>query len=1040
MAAVLSPDQEIVHAPLAEITKWEDGPDGSLYVYGRATTPEVDTDEQILKESWSGPALQEWMEKAPTIRVQHNGLRDPAGSGVRVEINRDGDGAHWVKGVVDEPIAQRLVRKGHLRAFSVGVAAPVIERDMTGKAKGGIITGGRIVEVSLVDSPANRSCFLEMAKADKNGNPEWTGALTAPDEVLAKVAEPAVTKAAANGKTVTVELPKNVSVSFSPKDLAKLVEHRKVAEQREVVKVAEPDVAKAGIVGEHGPELVPLTGADEIVTPALKAMMGAEAAIYKRDIDTATRRRLASEGRALSNLSYPVETHEDADNAVTLLLSGHGNVAAARRMVSRIARKEGWKDILERLKGAKKGKKADKAADPDVTKCMKCDGSGMVDGSPCPSCKPKKAKKAVRKALAPEVAKKRKTMCSGCGAKQSVKHANCAECGKPMPRPMPAVTKNHDFACLGCGHDPLDKGEKHCPSCGRENPGYNMMADHKIPANKAAKERVTKRKKAKAGKGKKPMTDGGGDSFGGHRAPPFGAKDGDEDGGGKGKMPPKAKKAAKPKATKRKGKGKGRSPAAGVAGHDGDTMGLPAHREPDGAPIEEFEKDTNLTDGDERQEMAAAMRHKALAARGMSRDEALLHDLTCPAFSPEDVRKAFPYASFASTDTSAWQRQALMKAASGDPRAMAARDLFAHAETLKNAPADILHEMRVQAHQAFLDANKMITDATPGPGTFPTPGHAPVAQFRRPYIDTGHAAPSPQHAAPHSFPVMDSQPSAEDFTRPFITEGRAADSPANDTPRHEPMPAPMDPGKPSRMYYTNAMRDNVEQAMRTMHDHIAGVYPDACPMSPQLDDIQKPAPQVPDGVGNLAPRTGRKAAKAAAGKQRKALARKRRRLERKVLKGTMSVKQARRKLGLKAKARKPASVAKTATAWVPNTEPGHLQPDLEALTRAVAEANAPLLERIAAQDKTLRKQRKAIDAIASQPDTSQAPLRGVALAKASAAPAVPQSATATAERVQMAELQRLHYVSRSSPDPGMREAARRDLETKLGLDSMNTQA
>lgn len=136
MAAVLSPDQEIVHAPLAEITKWEDGPDGSLYVYGRATTPEVDTDEQILKESWSGPALQEWMEKAPTIRVQHNGLRDPAGSGVRVEINRDGDGAHWVKGVVDEPIAQRLVRKGHLRAFSVGVAAPVIERDMTGKAKG----------------------------------------------------------------------------------------------------------------------------------------------------------------------------------------------------------------------------------------------------------------------------------------------------------------------------------------------------------------------------------------------------------------------------------------------------------------------------------------------------------------------------------------------------------------------------------------------------------------------------------------------------------------------------------------------------------------------------------------------------------------------------------------------------------------------------------------------------------------------------------------------------------------------------------------
>ena len=181
-----------------------------------------------------------------------------------------------------------------------------------------------------------------------------------------------------------------------------------------------------------------------------------------------------------------METHEDAGNAVTLLLSGHGDVGAARRMVTRIARKEGWKDILERLKGGKKNKVATKAAEPDATKCMKCDGSGMMDGKPCPSCKKgKKAAKAekrrVRKALAPEAVKKKKTMCSACGAKQSMKHDCCTECGKPMPRPMPAVAKNHDFACLGCGHDPLDKGEKHCPSCGRENPGYNPRPTTRSP-------------------------------------------------------------------------------------------------------------------------------------------------------------------------------------------------------------------------------------------------------------------------------------------------------------------------------------------------------------------------------------------------------------------------------------------------------------------------------------------------------------------------------------------------------------------------------
>ncbi|HZY85921.1 MAG TPA: zinc ribbon domain-containing protein, partial [Gemmataceae bacterium] len=632
-------------------------------------------------------------------------------------------------------------------------------------------------------------------------------------------------------------------------------------------------------------------------------------------------------------------------------------------------------------------------------------------------------KRRVRKALAqPPVVKKKKVMCASCGAKQNPKHVHCPECGHMLAGAMP-VTKNHDFACLGCGKDPLDKGEQYCPQCGKENPGYLPEADHKIPANKvAAKESVSKKRKAKGSKGDNP--------FGDKKAPPFGAKDDDDSGDAK---PAK-------KAEKRKGKGKGRSPAAGVTGHDGDTKGLPAHREPDGAPVEEFEKDANMSDGDEHQEMAAAMRHKALAARGLSREDALLHDLTCPAFDPADVRKCFPYASLGDINDAAWQQQALVKAASAPPEvAFAMRDLFRHAETLKNAPPDILAELRQQAHLDFLAANKVITDATPGPASFPTPGHVTPQQFQRPYISAGHGAESPQAGPPHSFSVPEGQPSAEDYTRPFITEGRAADSPANDTPRHEPIPAPMTPGMPSRVYYTGAMRDNARQAMTAMHDHISRVFPDVCPMGADVSAIQKPAPQVPNGVGGPAPRSGKsagKAAKAKARKQRKALAAKRRRLERKVLKGEMTVKQARKRLGLKpavTKAAKPAPVTKAAAAAQPVLDP-------EVIKTVIAEANAPLLERIAAQDKTLRKQRKAIAAIASQPDTSQAPLRGVAMVhKSSAAPAVPQTASATAERVQLAELQRLHYQSRNSPDPAMREASRRDLETKLGLDSMNTQ-
>ena len=334
-------------------------------------------------------------------------------------------------------------------------------------------------------------------------------------------------------------------------------------------------------------------------------------------------------------------------------------------------------------------------------------------------------------------------------------------------------------------------------------------------------------------------------------------------------------------------------------------MGLPAHREPDGAPVEEFEDDAKMQDGDERQEMAAAMRHKSLAAKGLSRDDALLHDLTCPAFSPQSVARAFPYATFAGIDDGLWRQKMLDDAATA-PLEIAGRavQMWQHATTLKGADADILSDLRIEHHEAFLSANKAFRDATPGPGSFPTPSHVTPGQFRRPYIDAGHAAPSPQHAAPHSFGVPEGQPSAEDYTRGHLTEGHAADSPQNDTPRHEPQPASMEPGKPDRIYYRGTMRDNARQAMVAMHDHISRVFPDVCPMSPELTGTQKPAPPVPAGVGGPAPRASRKARKAAAKKTAKAAARKRRRLEQQVLKGKITVKQARAKLGMKPKTRK----------------------------------------------------------------------------------------------------------------------------------------
>jgi hypothetical protein len=98
-----------------------------------------------------------------------------------------------------------------------------------------------------------------------------------------------------------------------------------------------------------------------------KEVLEAETGVYKRDIATAERRELRAQGRALPNLSYPIKTHEDADNAVDLALSGHGDVAGAKRLIRHVAGEEGWKDVVARLdsKGGD-GEAASKGTEPEV--------------------------------------------------------------------------------------------------------------------------------------------------------------------------------------------------------------------------------------------------------------------------------------------------------------------------------------------------------------------------------------------------------------------------------------------------------------------------------------------------------------------------------------------------------------------------------------------------------------------------------------------------------------------------------------------------
>lgn len=959
------------------IVKFEETKDGDLYVLGKASDDSVDSDEQIVDSKWMQKAVQDWLSTGANVRVQHNSQRDPAGVGV--EAYTEKDGSTWVKSLVVEPVAKTLVKKGALRAYSVGIARPKIMRDSV--ARGGRIVDGELCEISLVDRPANKNCGVTIVKSTSDGAAEYVDELFGPDDlvkelktaegeeldaVITKLQSTAeiLTKAAAPAasETVSVDLPKDVSVSFSPADLAKLLSHRAVAEQRvaagEIVEKRKMDPDVGGGVDRDKIPAADFAGRDRsfpIVTPgdvsdAASSIGRAGADNYSSDelkhriISIARRKGPSFVAELPESWKKEMDSNKGDDSDVKKGKKGKKPFPGAHESFGPKHQpphtEEDDKAIAAR--GKKKGKKNDEAK-PDTTKgmkdCPKC-GAGFHADSKlrrCEKCNAKLPK--ADKAVEPDAEKKIKSTCQKCGAMSNAAHHFCPECGESKADALP-VHKNHDFMCLGC-ENKLDKGEKFCPGCGKENPGYLPMADRKIKS---------------------------------------------EDGA----VIEKKKKKGKP------------TPGSGVVGEGASNIEpVPAHREPDGAAIEAFESDAGLPTDPDRAAMKAAQRH---AAAGAPSDLATLHDHLCSAFDPADVAKCYPVDAIASLSVVDWQQKAL-DAAAGAPldQAQAMTHLWQHAVTLKGADPEIVAELRAEAFKNYKDAH-------PGPGSFPTPMELDPTKFRRLLITEGHDHPSPGHEGPIQHAVPNHDVEAHDFNRGPLTGGQAEPSPSNKGAAViEPAPLPQGMG---RTYYRNAEREAAQAAMKAMHDHIAQTFPDLCPSSGP-------------GVGGV-PAEGARPVPLPVGKAEET--------------DELTVKAQK----LIAKARKAAQEAGLADVFATETKEKVAEPvaptfDPEILKSIVAEATAPLIEQISAQQKMLKKQQKKLDELAEIPDPREAPFKGLAMQKnvanksASGVPVAARTVAENAEQTQMALMQVLQSEARTNPDPAQREAAWNRLYQMTGI-------
>lgn len=138
------------------IQKVEDNDDGTITVYGVASSGARDHADEIVAPEAMKAALPDY-HKFPALREMHQ----PLAAGRVVEADVDDDGITNIAALVVDPLAITKVKTGVYSGFSIG--GKVTKRDPADRS---IITGLRLVEISLVDSPCNPDAVLSMWKAD----------------------------------------------------------------------------------------------------------------------------------------------------------------------------------------------------------------------------------------------------------------------------------------------------------------------------------------------------------------------------------------------------------------------------------------------------------------------------------------------------------------------------------------------------------------------------------------------------------------------------------------------------------------------------------------------------------------------------------------------------------------------------------------------------------------------------------------------------------------------------------------------------------
>jgi hypothetical protein len=353
--------------------------DGTYLVSGRISDTTLDLDQERCDAEWLGKAATAWFKDYGNVREMHQ----PVAVGKAKSLTGSGVNGFDITAKVVDPGAIVKLENDIYTGFSIGIKGTRYDRSEKALsiAPGGIINGGKIIEVSLVDVPANPNAKFVVAKAAEIGD-------------VATAGNPPCSECGGVGKTLVdgnwTECDKCDGDGQGKNDILPGL-NSGPDEHGEVGKTVLTDIYGAELTTKAGdPDCKTCKGSGKIKDGHVDCPdcvdKGVEPDEYKKAYTDKERQASAAKGNALPGGGFPIENKTDLQNAIDAFGRAKDKAATKALIIRRakeldavsllpdswgVAKKAAFADALVALSLVNKGAEPGQwTHDPDSLKAV----------------------------------------------------------------------------------------------------------------------------------------------------------------------------------------------------------------------------------------------------------------------------------------------------------------------------------------------------------------------------------------------------------------------------------------------------------------------------------------------------------------------------------------------------------------------------------------------------------------------------------------------------------------------------------------------